>query len=133
MALFLLVLLFIMSNLKLSSYNCNGHSPDKIRYIKSLAQTHDFVLLQEHWLMDRQLDIFPRNIENIRVHGVSGMPDNLLLTGRPYGGCAIIWSNSLTYSVTPIECVSRRLCAVLVHSSHAKFLLFNVYMPCDSN
>ena len=83
--------LFVMTSLKLASYNCNGHSPDRLRYVQSLIEKHDFVLVQEHWLLQDQLNTFQQHIDNIQIHGISGMVESELLRGRPYGGCDIIW------------------------------------------
>ena len=50
-----------------------------------ICNAHSFVLVQEHWLYNNQLDKFS-GIPGICFHAISGMPSNILLTGRPYGG-----------------------------------------------
>ena len=65
------------------------------------------------------------------VHGVSGMPSNQLIHGRPYGGCAIAFKRSLNAKVTPLATInSDRMCGVSVDID-INFLLFCIYMPCD--
>ena len=44
--------------------------------------------------------------------GVSGMDDSVLLSGRPYGGCSILYRKSLSSSVAPLYTHSNRFCAV---------------------
>ena len=53
------------------------------------------------------------------------------LIGRPYEGCSIICSSNISCKVNKIECISKRLCAVIVTVDSIKFVLFNTYMPCD--
>ena len=66
--------------------------------------------------------------------GTSGMKDDVLLSGRPYGGVAILWKREFCKHVTPLKVSCRRLCAVKVHLEEAreKLLLLNCYMPCDT-
>lgn len=69
----------------------------------------DVLLLQEHWLSAGQLG----DIDcNIMYTGVSGFDDESVLSGRPYGGCAILWHSNICAHVAPINVDSRRICAV---------------------
>ena len=43
---------------------------------------------------------------------VSGMDSSVLLTGRPFGGCAILYRKSLAYSIIRLKPCSKRFCAV---------------------
>ncbi len=63
---------------------------------------------------------------------VSGMPDDEFITGRPYGGCAILWNTNMICNVEPVACQSNRLCAVKVEFQYFTILLFTLYMPCDT-
>ena len=65
------------------------------------------------------------------MHGVSGMNDDELLDGRPYGGCLIIWNQSIKATVEPIQCNSNRLCAVKICIENMNMILFNLYMPVN--
>ena len=53
--------------------------------------------------------------------------------GRPFGGCAVIWHKNLTLSVTPVNTISSRICAVNVKYEQLQFMLITVYMPNDDN
>lgn len=56
-----------------------------------------------------------------------------LLEGRPFGGCAIIWSKNATSEIKPVELPSKRACAISFTLNGTKLILCNVYMPCDTN
>ena len=131
--LYTLLLLTMASALHFATYNSNGHGPGRIEYISKLMLMYDFLLVQEHWLLDNQIDGYFSQIDNICVHGVSGMDSKNLISGRPYGGCAIVWKRNLVSQVSPISCASSRLCAVTMDIKGLKVLICNVYMPCDTN
>ena len=52
------------------------------------------------------------------------MVDSSILSGRPFGGCSILYRRHLSLSVTPIYSCSNRFCAVkLTDSSGTSFSL----------
>ena len=124
--------IFIMAVLSIASYNSHGHGTGRFEYIEKVSNQHDFVFIQEHWLFQDQMSVFEDKISGVNVHGTSSMSSTTLHHGRPYGGCAIIWKNSIVCKVKPVNLESKRLCAVLVKFDDIDMLLFNVYMPCDS-
>ena len=101
-------------------------------YLKSLCSSHQFVILQEHWLLPENLNIFENEIPNISCHASSAVDSGQLLHGRPHGGCAIMWSTYIECTVTPIESQNKRICAVTIELNDMKLLLANVYMPTDT-
>ena len=120
-----------MALLSIASYNSNGHGIDRFAYIKDICANHTFILLQEHWLLHSQLDKF-NDIPGICYHAVSGMPSNQLLSGRPYGGSAILWSDRFKGKIDPVQFQSLRICGVIVSTSDINILLVSVYMPTDT-
>jgi hypothetical protein len=74
------------------------------------------VFVQEHWLLDSQIrsNFFEQNLDDICGAGVSGMLDQNLIVGRPFGGCAILWKRALLASITPISVNNNRICAVTI-------------------
>ena len=61
---------------------------------------------------------------------VSGINDDEFLSGRPYGGCAILYRSSLSSSITPLHSISNRFCVLKVKDqSGLSILLVCVYMP----
>ena len=53
------------------------------------------------------------SINDMHVHGTSGMDPNNLLYGRPYGGYAILYSKHLKCKCTLVDVGSSRCCAVI--------------------
>ena len=117
------------------SYNCRGINDTKKVFLKSLLSKIDILLLQEHWLSDCQLSILGSIDQNFLYTGSSGFTNDNILTGRPYGGTAILWRSSLKLKVVVLEVKSRRLSAIkLSHDcSGMKLLLINVYMPFEND
>ena len=124
----------MVSQLKLTSYNSTGFGPGKPEYVSKLVECSDFVLLQEHWLRESQFHrIKSLQCKNATVlsHNVSAINDNIFTQGRGFGGCSILWKSTLNAKVTPVTLSSNRICAVQVSTDLLKFIIFNVYMPCD--
>ena len=128
-----------MAPLKIATYNCKNfdgvHGALKKSYISNLIENCDFTLLQEHWLYETQFHLFDtlsNNEYSICIEGSSAMDVNRIRTGRPHGGCVILWKSTFKYKVSSIETVSSRLNAVCVNLDNGNcFLIINVYMPCD--
>lgn len=117
--------------LRISSYNSRGHGAGRLSYIKKLLEHCEIVLLQEHWYFDDDIQRMSKYIGDVSVYGSSGMPNNELLAGRPYGGCAIIVKNTVKCRAIPIVSTSKRVFACIIDLYKIKILLINVYMPCD--
>ena len=130
----LIIILCTMTTLDLNiaSFNTNGSGPGKLEYASRTAKDLDFLFIQEHWLHSEQISSIQKTFPDMCIHGVSGMDESELLQGRPYGGLAILWKQSLTAQVCPVTTSSRRLCAVSVKNDDFHVLLCNVYMPCDT-
>ena len=122
-----------MSSLSIASYNIHGFNTDKSTVIDKIVANHTFVLLQEHWLHENQIHLL-NSIPGTSNTGVSGMPSGELLSGRPYGGCAILWKNTFNGKVEPVRFNSTRLCGVIISANYlsSPILLTSVYMPADT-
>jgi hypothetical protein len=116
--------------LRLCTYNSRGHGPGRLDYIRLLMSKCDVLFIQEHWYFDTEISSLESSIGNIQVYGVSGMDDTELLTGRPFGGCAILINNDLKCKFTPIQ-LNKRSCGGIITVGSISILIFNVYMPCD--
>ena len=58
------------------------------------------------------------------------MDSSSLISGRPYGGCSILFRKSLSSCITPLATTSHRFCAIKIRdSSSQSVLLVSVYMP----
>ena len=120
------------NNLRLCTWNSRGHRYDRLEYMQKLMNKCDLLFVQEHWYLDADINKIAQHINDVEVVGVSGMDESQLILGRPYGGCAIIYRNSLNGTVSLITTQSRRLCAAILSlPGNVNILLCNVYMPCD--
>lgn len=132
--LFLLILITVMSFV-FTSYNSYGLGCGRKDYMRELLPNCTFLMLQEHWLLEKQLVKFRAELgHNILLHGISGMEEGSLLYGRPYGGVAIAWKENFKGVVTPIDFESQRVCAITIKTEELDnyILLINIYMPTDT-
>ena len=112
------------------SYNCRGFNFVKRDYIQKLLDECDILFIQEHWLSERRLvdlNVHPQ----FHMHGLCGFDNSEVLSGRPYGGCAIFWRASKFACVEIVSTNSRRVCAVRICCDTWRLLLINVYMPYE--
>ena len=122
----------ISHTLKLCSYNIAGFNQCNWSYVQQLVDSHDFVLLQELWLHSTEGHKISDSLHNVNMHFVSGMPDDALVAGRPYGGCCILWNSGINCRIQPVLSDSRRLCCIKADVGGCPILIVNVYMPCDT-
>ena len=61
------------------------------------------------------------------------MTEHSLITGRPYGGCAIFIRKSIKCDSTFINCENNHICAVLCDFKSYTVLIASVYMLCDDH
>ena len=124
-----------MEDFTIGSYNCkNFKGPLRVPFISELFAKCDFLLLQEHWLLESQFHLFNDLLTDgsLSYHGKSSMNPDIHRCGRPFGGNVILWRSNLKFKVLPITTVSSRLSCVQIFLTETSFiLLFNVYMPCD--
>ena len=118
--------------IRFCSFNCKGFSNSKIKHINNLLLNCEILLLQETWLLNSQIGTINRHFSDFNTYGVSGMKENVLITGRPYGGCSFLYHKSLSPLITFIELNSKRVCCLQIKIEHGLLYVFNVYMPCDS-
>jgi len=70
------------------------------------------------------------NLDTNFAHiGISGFGNSSILSGRPYGGCAILWRSDLSAQVQVFHTKSTRVCAVRLITDICRLLLICVYMP----
>ena len=56
-----------------------------------------------------------------------------LITGRPYGGCAILFRKWLSPYITRHAITIKRFCGLTINSNTSKVLLICVYLPSNYN
>ena len=118
--------LVIMAPLRCCTFNCRGGISTRKNHIDSL----DLCFVQEHWLHKDHLykirDISP----DFLSVSVSGMDDTSLLSGRPYGGCSIVYRKYLSSCI--IVTCSDCFCAVkILESTGLALLMVSLYIPAD--
>ena len=74
------------------SYNATGFKERNYEFLKSIFSKCDVLMLQETWLYNFQQHNITNVLKDSQVHAVSAMrDDDVGRTGRPYGGCAVVW------------------------------------------
>jgi len=119
--------------ISVTSYNCRGYNDLKNIYIKTLLPKASVLFLQEHWLSERQLCKLGDIDSNYLFSAVSGFDSSDVLSGRPYGGCAILWRSDISAEVKIIDTSSRRVCAIRMTTAQLRLLLISVYMPFEGD
>ena len=112
-------------------YNCRGfHSSSG--YVHKLLEHCDILCHQEHWLPDLHLnDLYVS--DDFVVIAVSGMASDQVISGCPYGGCAIYCRNQLSVSFSLCPVVSKRFCSGEILLADGRLLLLVcVYFPNDN-
>ena len=120
-----------MSNLKIATFNCRSvkTSVDEVR---KLCDDNDIVCLQEHWLLPNELHILSTIHPEFVANGISAVDiSKELLVGRPYGGTAILYRQTISKVVNVITCNDSRITGVLIQSQFVPILLLCVYMPTN--
>ena len=122
------------SKLVIASWNSRGHSDNRLDYMEKLLQNVDILLVQEHWHYENNIVSMVNSMNDIQVYGTSSMDANVLQTGRPHGGCAFMYNKYLKFNTMHVTVDSNRCCAMLcVFPNNVKILIFNIYMPCDTD
>ena len=117
--------------IRLCTFNCRSVKRS-FAEVQQLCDGHDLVLLQEHWLLPDELQILSNIHVDFLAWGSSAVDiSRNLLTGRPYGGTAILYRKSLVDRITVIPCVDPRLAAIKLYTCRGPALVLNVYMPTD--
>ena len=135
-SLLYLTLLTIMLTTPLSilSYNSGGLGNTKREMVRDMLTdtAPDILLLQETWLLKRDIQILSNIHDDYLANGKSSVSDDEILQGRPYGGLGILWKKSLSMSIKPISVECDRVHGALVTLADGSvILLLNVYLPVD--
>ena len=113
----------------IASFNCKNikSSVDEVR---QLCKGKDVVLLQETWLTKADIPILNQLDPAFNSKGISAMnSEDGLMTGRPFGGLAILWRKSLTQSYKIIDYSDERLLGIELQFGDKKLLILNIYLP----
>ena len=89
--------------------------------------------MQETWALKNQVGRLNKYFDDYNSCGVSGICDDVLLKGKPYGGVLFLYKKSKSSYVEVCELNSKRACCIRLSASIEDIKIFNVYMPCDSS
>ena len=130
---FALSFFLVILMLQISTYNCQS-SKRNTGGIQKLCEHSDVVFLQEHWLFPDDLSTL-NNIHNDFVSfALSSMdPSSELLTGRPFGGVAVLWRKSLAPFFRPISFDDDRIIGLEFNRGGVRMLFLGVYLPYCSH
>ena len=120
-------------NLSICTYNIHGYNSTKRNYVLELLNKYSILIIEEHWLNEKQLCDFTELFAGYCVYGVTAMDSTEILQGRPHGGVVVIYPDSLGSNANNINTVSKRLCAISLQIHCISLYLFCVYMPVDCN
>ena len=73
--------------------------------IADLLESVEVLCIQEHWLSNKNLNLLAALYNDYIAYGVSGMLDiieEMIMHGRPFGGVAFLWRQSIAKFVTVI-------------------------------
>ena len=115
-------------SLSVATWNCRGLS-NGIPYIEHLANSHNVIVVSEHWLWPFELhklnDIHP-NMTGLAIADKRLNPESNLVRGC--GGIGILWNKHL--DATPVSGIeSDRICALNIKSTTCSTLIIGVYLP----
>lgn len=122
-----------LTRLRFLSLNCHGINDSIISYLRRIIVDYDIVLLQETWLSEfsckRLADISP---DFVFFHS-SAMEEKLrsgILSGRPFGGTAILVRQCFASSISVLPCNNPRITAICCSNrDQQNIVICSVYMP----
>ncbi len=121
------------TNLRICTFNCEGNNGLKFEYVKELLSKCDVLFLQEFWLLHEALFKLELLSDEFDVFAVSGIPRKCeIITGRPYGGCAVFCRKTLCMQLQRINSNSNIVAVCKCTSNNGVVvLLCCAYLPCD--
>lgn len=123
------------NKLKISSLNCKNVKTS-MSDVKHLCDNSDICFLQETWLRDDELNLLNSINRNFIGRGTSAMnTDGGIISGRPFGGVAILWRKNLELNVNVKRFQDPRFIGIELTINKSTILLVNSYMPyeCSDN
>ena len=113
------------------SFNCRSVK-SSLPEVSNLCCKHDFVFLQEHWLLPNELDLLNNIHPDFHSHGLSAVDiSHDILVGRPYGGTAILYRKCLADKIRLLDSHESRINGIQIDTRIGPLAFFNVYMPTN--
>jgi exonuclease III len=117
---------------KLCTFNCKSLKRS-MEGVRSLCKSADILALQETWLLPHDLPLLNTVDEEFGATGTSAVDTTAgILTGRPFGGVAILWRKGVFPCVSVLDCNNCRLSAIKVSMIQKSLIVLCVYMPVNT-
>ena len=125
------------SKLRICSLNMHGFN-NGFSMANLLCDSHDIILLQETWLQSCDLDKLNSIHSEFSSFGLSSMVNKCasnIITGRPFGGVAIIWRKNLSSCLKILDYDSSdgRYLSIRINQNTVDYVITCVYFPCISS
>ena len=115
--------------LKIVTYNCQSFTCNR-EIISEILEQCDILLLQETLITEVNSFLLSNLNDNFCFSFTSALRPNNSLYGRSSGGLAIFWRRIRNIKFKPIY-VSSRIMGLQLDLGNMKYLVCNVYFPCD--
>ena len=135
--LYVIIISLIMAELlHVQTYNMKGFNNSR-EYVRNIIDKDkpDIICLQETWHLKEMHQQFSNIHKEYTYVEESGVDSNTtILSGRLYGGLAILYKKCIAGSVTKIDFLNNRLLGIHIKGIHGckDIVLLTVYMPCDN-
>ena len=119
------------NNFKIATYNCHGLK-SSLQYVLELAESHDILFLNEHWLQVHELFTIEQICEDNNLKGFfrSSVNPTNTLHGRPHGGLGFVCKNSASIVYKIIDCNNDRIYGIqILKNQNVIMCVFGVYLP----
>ena len=92
----------------------------------------DILCIQETWLLQSKADRLSIS-SDYQFHSKCGIDERQsIMQGHPYVGIAVMWHDSMSKHIWPVEYDRRRVCAIKVSMNGMNTIVASVHMPCDN-
>ena len=122
--------------IKIAAFNCKNVKT-RTPAINELFETHDIILLQEHWLFEFQLHLLGEIGADISYIGKAvDMNNNIQPTQLPrgYGGVAILWKKQDNNIIKQIPDGNERIqCVEFIDNFNKPLFIISAYLPTRGN
>ena len=132
--------MFIMSNLRIASFNCGGFNPrrglDSVMNSKvnEIQKTCDILLLQETWLTKQETRLLATAIpEFVGIGESTTDAASGPIKGHPKGGVALFWRREISNIVKPLFFNIDWATGITITVNDVIVYVICVYLPCCSN
>ncbi|CAG2248026.1 unnamed protein product [Mytilus edulis] len=120
------------TTLQIVSFNCKSIKSCSAT-VRDLIRQNDFVLIQEHWLFEGQLNLIGEIDANVNyaAKGVDKYdPLPPIYLPRGYGGVAIIWKMNLDSIIKTLDDGRERIqCVEVLGKDNNNLILISIYLP----